>query len=101
MVPVGPVGWGGGQPTISLAGQPPTPLMNRPMMRPAHQRQVGQISRATMQPVPQMMGLTPGQRPLAVGKDAAAVADGQGAALGGLDDPAGPADLQRLGRGPT
>jgi hypothetical protein len=29
------------------------------------------------------------------------VADGQGDPLGGLDDPAGPPDLQRLGRGPT
>ena len=35
--------------------------------------------------------------PVAVGQDTAAVADGQGGALGGLDDPAGPADLQRLG----
>ena len=35
----------------------------------------------------------------AVGEDTAAVADGQGAALGGLDDPGGPSDLQGLGGG--
>ena len=50
-----------------------------------------------MQPVAQMVGVAPGQRPRTTGKDTAAVADGQGGALGGLDDPAGPPDLQRLG----
>jgi hypothetical protein len=37
--------------------------MDRPMMGPAQQGQIGQIGRATMEPVPQMMRLTPGQRP--------------------------------------
>ena len=97
VVPLVPVGWDSGQPPISLAGQLPAPLMNRPMMRPAQQGQVGQIGRATMQPVPQMMGLAPGQRPGAAGEHTAPVANGQGGPLGGLDDPAGPADLQRLG----
>jgi hypothetical protein len=41
MSSLGPVGWGGGQPTISLADQPPAPLVDRPMMRPAQQRQPG------------------------------------------------------------
>ena len=54
-----------------------------------------------MQPVAQMVGLTPAQGPGAVGEHTAAVADGQGDPLGGLDDPIGPADLQRLGRSPT
>ncbi len=97
--PVGPVGWGGGEPAIGLAGQPPAALMDRPMMGPAHQGQVGQIGRATMQPVPQMMGLTPGQGPLTAREHTATVTDGQGGPLGGLNDPGGPADLQRLGRG--
>ena len=35
----------------------------------------------------------------AVGEDTAAVAHGQGGALGGLDDPGGPSDLQWLGGG--
>jgi hypothetical protein len=48
-----------------------------------------------------MVGFAPGQGPLTVGEDTAAVADREGVALGGLDDPGGPADLQRLGRGPT
>jgi hypothetical protein len=42
--------------------------MDRPMMGPTQQRQVGQIGRAAMEPVPQMMRLTPGQRPLTAGK---------------------------------
>ena len=54
-----------------------------------------------MEPVAQMMRFAPGQGPFTVGEDTAAVADGQGAALGGLDDSGGPADLQRLGRGAT
>jgi len=95
--PMGPVGWGSGQPAITLADQPPAPLMDRPMMRPAQQRQVGQIGRAAMQPVAQMMGFTPGQGPRTAGEHTATITNRQGGALGGLDDPAGPADLQRLG----
>jgi len=44
-----------------------------------------------------MMSLAPGQRPGAAGEHTAPVANGQGGALGDLDDPAGPAHLQRLG----
>jgi hypothetical protein len=98
MSSVVPVGWDGGQPPISLADQPPTPLMDRPMMGPAHQRQVSQIGPATIQPMPQMMSLTPGQRPHTAREHTATVTNGQGGPLGALDDPAGPADLQRLGR---
>jgi hypothetical protein len=70
------------------------------MMGPAQQGQVGQVGRAAMEPVAQVMGFAPGQGPLAVGEDTAAVTHGQGVALGGLDDSGGPADLQRLGRAP-
>ena len=101
MSSLGPVGWGGGQPAIRLADQLPAALMGRPMMGPADQGQVGQVGRATVQPVAQMMGLTPGQRPHTAGEDTAAVADGQGGPLGALHDPAGPPDLQRLGRWPA
>ena len=91
------VGWAGGQLTVGEADQPPTPLMDRPMMRPAHQRQVGQIGRAAMQPVPQMMGLTPSQRPRTARDHTATITHRQGGPLGGPNDPAGPAHLQRLG----
>jgi hypothetical protein len=69
------------------------------MMGSAYQGPVGQVGGAAVPPVAQVMGFAPGQGSLAAGEDTAAVADGQGAALGGLDDSAGPADLQRLGRG--
>jgi hypothetical protein len=92
------VGRGGGHPTISLADQPPTPLMDRPMMGPAQQGQISQIGRTTVEPVPKMMSLTPGQRPLTAREHTATVTNSQGGPLGGLDDAAGPADLQRLGR---
>src|SRR5215207_377836 len=46
-----------------------------------------------------MMALTPGQGPVTVGEDTATVADSQGAALGGGDDPAGPPDVQGLAGG--
>src|SRR5215207_4186454 len=47
-----------------------------------------------MEPVPQVVGVAPGQGPFTVGEDTAPVPDGQGGALAGLDDPGGPADLQ-------
>src|SRR4029453_4430794 len=49
--------------------------------------------------MPDMMSFTPGQGPAAAGEHAAAVADGQGAALGGADHPGGPADIQGSGGG--
>jgi hypothetical protein len=75
--------------------------MDRPMVGPAQQSQVGQVGGAAIQPVLDMVGLTPGQGAIAAGEDTAAVAHGQGDPLGGLDDPGGPAELQGLGRGPT
>ena len=93
--------WGGGQLAIRAAGQLPAALMDRPMMGSAQQGQIGQVGGAAMEPVAHMVGFAPGQGPLAVGEDTAAVADGQGGALGGLDDPGGPPDLQRLGGGAT
>jgi hypothetical protein len=70
--------------------------MDRPMMGPAEQGQVGQIGGATIEPVHQMMGFAPGQGAVTVGEDTAAVPHGQGNPLGGLDDPAGPPHIQRL-----
>jgi hypothetical protein len=95
------VRWGGGQPAVRLSGEPPAALVHGSVVSSAEQGQVGQVGGAAMEPVAQMMGLTPGQGTGAVGEDTAAVTHGQGAALGGLDDPGGPADFQRLGRGPT
>jgi hypothetical protein len=54
-----------------------------------------------MQPVPQMMGLTPGQRPITAREHTPSVTHGQSGPLGGLDNPGGPTHLQRLGRRPT
>jgi hypothetical protein len=75
--------------------------MDRPMMGPAQQDQVGQVGRAAVQPGDQMVGLAPGKGPLATGDHAAAVADREGGALGGLDDPGGAAHIQRLAGGAT
>jgi hypothetical protein len=95
----GSVAWGGGEPPVGAAGQLPTPLMDRPVVSPAHQGQVGQVGGAAIGPVDQMMTLAPGKRAGAVGDHTAAVADGQGAALGGADDPAGPPHVQGLAGG--
>jgi hypothetical protein len=75
--------------------------MDRTVMDPADQGQVHEVSGAAIQPGDQMMSLTPGNGPLAVGEDAAAVARGQGDALGGLDDPGGAAHVQGLAGGTT
>ena len=96
-----PVRWGGGEATVGAAGQPPATFVDGPVVDPAQQGQVGQVGGAAVEPVAQVVGFAPGQGAVTVGEDTAAVADGQGVALGGLDDPAGPADLQRLGRCPT
>jgi hypothetical protein len=93
--------WGGGQSAVGLAGQPPAPLMHRPVVGPAHQGQIREVSEAAVQPVPQVMGLAPGQGPVTAGEHTAAVAHGQGAALGGLDDPGGPAHVQGLAGRPA
>ncbi len=97
-----PIRWGGGEPAVGLvAGQPPAALMDRPVVGSAQQGQVGQVGGAPVEPVAQMMGLAPGQGTGTTREDAAAVAHGQGGALGGGDDPAGPAEVQRLGGGAT
>jgi hypothetical protein len=95
------VGWEGGEPPVGAPAQPPAALMHGPMMGPAQQGQIRQVGRAAMEPVAQMMGLTPAQGALAAREDTAAVPHGQGGALGRTHDPGGPADLQGLGRGPT
>jgi hypothetical protein len=69
------------------------------MMGPAQQHQVAQVGRAPVQPVAQMMGLAPLLGPVTPREDTATVADGQGGALRGRDDPVGAAELHRLGRG--
>ena len=93
--------WDGGPPAIRAADQLPAPLMDRPVMGPAQQGQIGQVGGAAMQPMPHMVGVAPGQGSGAVGEHTAAVTHRQGGALGGLDHSGGPADLQRLGRGAT
>jgi hypothetical protein len=75
--------------------------MDRPMMGSTDHGQVRQVGRATVDPVPQMMGVTPGQGPLAAREDTAAVTNGQGSALGGVNHPGGPADLEGLAGGVT
>ena len=93
------VGWGGGEVAVGGAGELPAALVDRPVVGPAHQGQVGEVGGAAVEPVAQVVGFAPGQGALAAGEHPAAVAHGQGSSLGGRDDPAGPADLQRLGGG--
>jgi hypothetical protein len=60
-MPMPPLRPAGGQPPIGVSVQLPAALVDRPMMGPAHQGQVGQVGGAAVQPVPPMMGLvTPG-----------------------------------------
>jgi hypothetical protein len=79
-------------------GQLPAALVDRPMVGSAGQGQVGQVGGAAVGPVPQVVALAPGQGSGAVGEHTAAVADGQGAALGRGDDPGTAAHIQRQGR---
>jgi hypothetical protein len=81
--PVLSMGRDAGEPPIRTTEQPPATLMNHPMVSPTQQHQVREVGRAAIQPVPQMMGLTPGQRPVTTREDTAAVPYGQGAALAG------------------
>jgi hypothetical protein len=75
--------------------------MDRPVVGPAQQGQIRQVGGAAMQPMLQVVGFAPGQRAITAGEHTAAVADGQGGALGGLDDPGGPAHLQGLAGRPA
>jgi hypothetical protein len=70
--------------------------MDGPVVGPAQQGEVGEVGGAAIHPVPQVMGVAPGQGPLTAREDTAAVVDGQGGPLGGVDDPGGPADVQGL-----
>jgi hypothetical protein len=94
-----PIRWGGGEAPIRSAGQPPPTLMDRPVVVSAQQGEIGQVGGAAIEPVNQMMTVAPGQGPGAVGEDTTAVADGEGVALSGGDDPAGPPDVQGLAGG--
>jgi hypothetical protein len=91
--------WGGGEPPVGAADQPPAALVHGPVMGPAEQGQVREIRGAAVGPVPQMMGVAPGQGPITTREDTSPVPDRQGAALGRLDDPGNPADLQGLAGG--
>jgi hypothetical protein len=71
------------------------------MMGSAEHDQVVQVGRAAVQPMDEMMTFAPGQRPITVREDAAAVADRQGVALRRGDDPTRPPDLQWLAGSPT
>src|SRR5215217_3549861 len=93
---VSSMGWGGGQLPVGLSGKLPAAVVDGPMMSPAQQHQVGQVGRATVQPVPQVMGFAPGQGAGTAGEDTAPITRGQGGALGGGHDPGGPAQVQGL-----
>ena len=75
-MPVGPVGWGGGEPPVGPAGQPPAALMDGPVMGPAHQGQVREVGGASVEPVLEVVGLAPGQGAITAREHTAAVADG-------------------------
>ena len=79
-----PVGGGGVAVSLAVgaAGQPPAALMDGAVVGSAEQGEVGQVGRAAVEPVPQVVGFAPGQRAGTVGEDTAAVADGQGACVG-------------------
>jgi hypothetical protein len=91
--------WGGAELSVGPADQPPAALMDGPVMGPADKGQVRQIGRATIYPMPQMMGVTPGQGPITAREDTPPVPHRQRGPLGRLDDPGRPADLQRLAGG--
>src|SRR5829696_5692011 len=74
--------WGGAEPPVRAADEPPAAPMDGPMMGPTDQREVVQVGGATIQPMPHMMTLTPGQRPATAGEDTTTVPHSQGAALG-------------------
>jgi hypothetical protein len=71
------------------------------MMSPTQQGEIRQVGRATIHPMVEMMGVTPGRGPRTAREDTAPVAHRQGGPLSRVDDPGGPADLQRLARGST
>src|SRR5215213_7287521 len=55
--------WGGGELSVGAADEPPAAVMDGPMMGPADQGQVVQVGGTTLQPMPDVMGFTPGQGP--------------------------------------
>ena len=88
-----PMRRGGGQAAIGAADELPAALMDGAVVGSAEQGQIGEVGGAAVEPVAQVVGVAPGQGSGAVGEDTAAVADGQGGALGGVDDSGGPPDL--------
>ena len=98
-------GVGGGVGWRSADRQPGGPVASRPRARPGgglgttRPDWPGRWGRHGASAADDALRTRPGDG--AVGEDTAAVTDGQCAALGVLDNPGGPTDLQRLGRGPT
>src|SRR5215204_4998241 len=93
--------WSRSEAAVGSAGELPAAVVDGPMMGPADQGQVVQVGGAAIQPMPHMMGLTPGQGTGTAVEDTATVADSQGAALGRADHPGGPADIQGSAGGAT
>jgi hypothetical protein len=91
---------GGGELAVGVAVQPPAALVHGTVMGAAQQHEVGEVGRAAVQPVAQVVCVTPGERPVTAGEAAAAVTHRQGDALGGRHDPYGATQLQRLGGAP-
>src|SRR5687767_14813843 len=79
---VASVGWGGGEVAVGAAGQLPAALVDRPVVGPADQGQVGQVGGAAVQPVQEMMAFAPGQGPVTVGEPTAAVPGRPGRCVG-------------------
>ena len=98
---VSSIGWAGGEAAVGAADQLPALLMHGPMMGPAHHGQIGQVGRATIHPVVEMMGVAPGQGPIAAREDTTPVPHGQGGPLRRGHNPGSSADIQRQARGAT
>jgi hypothetical protein len=95
------VGWGGGAAPVGAAGQLPAALLDLPVVGSAQQGEVGQVGRAAVEPVLQVVGFAPGQGPVTGREPTAAVADGQGGALAGwMTRVARPTSRGWLGRRP-
>src|SRR6266511_435064 len=69
----------------------PAAFVDRGVMPPAQQQQVIQVRGATVGPGHQVVCVCPLWRAVAAGEAAALVAQGEGAALGGADQPSRPA----------
>ena len=94
--PVSSVWWGGAEPAVGAAGQLPAALMDGPVVASAEEGEIRQVGGAAVDPMVEMMGVAPGQRPITAREHTTPVTHGQGGPLGWLDDPGGPPHLQGL-----